>query len=465
MFRSFFTLWLLFMSPLCFAAEANAPNYTLIWAIPFIAVLLSIALGPTLFTHFWHKHYGKISLVCILLFLIPFFSFYGLPSSLSLFSHVLIEEYFPFILLTFALFTVSGGILIKGNLHGSPKLNVCILIIGTLLASIMGTTGTSMLLIRPLLRANDNRKHNAHVVIFFLFLVANIGGGLTPIGDPPLFLGFIKGVSFFWSVKHMALPVFVLSVVLLILFYLIDSYYYRREDEVYRTDKTPDSPISIEGKFNFILLVAIVASVLLSGIWKPNISFDIFGTHLQLQDLTRDSLLIIITLISVFITSKHIRQANDFNWEPILEVAKLFLAIFVTITPVIAILRLGYDGDLAALIAKVNDENQQPINMMYFWMTGVLSSFLDNAPTYLVFFNLASGDAQVMMHTMTTTLVAISAGSVFMGAVTYIGNAPNFMVRSIAIQQGINMPSFFGYMKWSVGILIPLFLILSLLLF
>lgn len=465
MSRYFLTILLLLMAPFTLATEVNGQAYNLFWAVPFIGILLSIALGPTLFATFWHHHYGKISLMWVVTFLIPFIFSFGGSAGTTLIAYALFEEYIPFIVLLLTLFTVSGGILIKGNLHGSPKLNTGILVIGTLLASVMGTTGAAMLLIRPLLRANDNRKHNVHVVVFFLFLVANIGGGLTPLGDPPLFLGFLKGVDFFWTVKHMALPVLFMSVSLLVIFYLLDSYYYHQEEEVFRRDNTPDSTIRIEGKFNFLLLIAIVGSVLLSGIWKPNVTFNILGTPVQLQNLVRDGLLIIITFISIMFTSSDIRQRNDFNWQPIVEVAKLFAAIFITITPVIAILRLGYDGDLATLIAKVNDDNQQPINMMYFWMTGSLSAFLDNAPTYLVFFNLASGDAGVMMNALATTLTAISMGAVFMGAMTYVGNAPNFMVRSIAIQQGVNMPSFFGYMKWSIGILVPLFILLSWLFF
>lgn len=462
----FLILCSFFLASNAFAAETAHTSYSLVWGIPFAGILLSIALFPLIAPTFWHHHYGKVVAIWTALFIVPFVANFGSNSTLSLLTHAVLEEYIPFIILLFSLFTVSGGILIKGNLHGSPKLNTGLLALGTVLASLMGTTGAAMLLIRPLLRANDNRKHNVHLVVFFIFLVANIGGGLTPLGDPPLFLGFLKGVDFFWTTAHMLLPVSLSAIVLLTVFYFIDSYYYKKEDEIIARDPTPDSrKVIIEGKINFILLLTVIGAVLLSGFWKPNITFDVMGTHLHLQNIVRDVLLIIIAAISLKITSTNIRQGNQFTWEPILEVAKLFIGIFITITPVIAILRAGYNGDLAALVAQVTDSNGQPINHMYFWMTGLLSGFLDNAPTYLVFFNLASGDAQALMHTMTNTLLAISMGSVFMGAITYIGNAPNFMVRSIAISQRVKMPSFFGYMKWSIGILIPLFIILSLIFF
>lgn len=456
---------LLFFSAPCFAAGNTDIHYSLTWGIPFLGILLSIALGPTLIPKIWHRYFGTITVGWILLFLIPFVINFKFAALGPLLTHAVIEEYIPFIILLLSLFTVSGGILIQGNLHGSPKLNVILLTLGTLLSSLMGTTGAAMLLIRPLIRANDNRKHNMHVIIFFIFLVANIGGGLTPLGDPPLFLGFLKGVSFLWTVNHLFVPVMFCSIILLLLFYLIDTYYYRKEDEVLKHDPTPDRSIVIKGTFNFVLLIAIVGCVLLSGIWQPNITLDIFNTDIKLQNIIRDFLLILITFISWLFTSPVIREKNDFSWEPILEVAKLFIGIFITIVPVIAILRMGNQGDLAWLVAKVTDQSGQPIDNIYFWMTGLLSGFLDNAPTYLVFFNLASGDATLLMQTLPSTLMAISAGAVFMGALTYIGNAPNFMVKSIAVNQNINMPSFFGYMKWSVTILLPLFILLSIIFF
>ncbi|MCP9760174.1 sodium:proton antiporter [Aquitalea sp. S1-19] len=446
------------------AADLDGSTLSLIWGLPFAGILLSIALFPIFAPGFWHHHFGKITAMWTVLFLVPFIAVFGFGMALSVVVHAMIAEYIPFIILLFALYTVSGGILIWGNLHGSPKLNTTILAIGTVLASIMGTTGAAMLLIRPLLKANDNRKHNVHVVVFFIFLVANVGGGLTPLGDPPLFLGFLKGVTFGWTLQHMALPVLLTSLSLLAIFFAVDSYFFAKEG-VLPVDKTKDSPIKIHGKFNFFLLAGVVGGVLLSGFWKPGISFDVMGTHWELQNIVRDVLLLMIAAVSLKLTPKQVRAGNDFNWDPILEVGKLFAGIFVTIAPVIAILKAGTDGHLAPLVHMVSDSSGAPIDTMYFWMTGVLSSFLDNAPTYLVFFNLAHGDAQTMMGPMADTLLAISMGAVFMGANTYIGNAPNFMVKAIAEQRGVKMPSFFGYMGWSICFLLPVFGILTLVFF
>ncbi|TCP15512.1 UIT6 family transporter [Crenobacter luteus] len=447
-----------------FAADLDGATLSLAWAIPFAGILLSIALFPIFAPAFWHHHFGKITAVWTALFLVPFTATFGGHTTLALVVHALLTEYIPFIVLLFSLYTISGGILVAGNLHGSAKLNTGILAIGTVLASLMGTTGAAMLLIRPLLRANDNRKHNVHVVVFFIFLVANVGGGLTPLGDPPLFLGFLKGVDFFWTVKFMALPVLVTSLALLAIFYAVDSYYFQKEGAEAR-DATPDSPIRIVGGFNLLLLVGVIGAVLLSGFWKPGVHFDVVGTPVELQNLVRDALLIALAFASLKFTPAPVRAGNEFNWDPILEVGKLFAGIFVTIAPAIAILRAGGDGQLAGLVGMVSGEDGMPIDAMYFWMTGTLSAFLDNAPTYLVFFNLAAGDATVMMTQLPQTLLAISMGAVFMGAMTYIGNAPNFMVKAIAEQRGVAMPSFFGYMLWSGVFLLPLFALLTWLFF
>lgn len=446
------------------AAEVDGARMGLLWGLPFAGILLSIALLPIVAAPLWHHHFGKITLGWTLLFVLPFSLTFGWHASLGLGVHVLLAEYLPFIILLFALFTISGGIVVEGNLHGSPWLNTRLLALGAVLASVMGTTGAAMLLIRPLLRANDNRKHTAHVVVFFIFLVANVGGGLTPLGDPPLFLGFLKGVSFAWTLQHMALPVVLLAVPLLGVFYLIDRYYYRRENEMLPEDPTPDAPLRLLGKRNFLLLAGVVLAVLMSGIWKPGMGVELLGTYVEVQNLLRDGLLVGLALLSLWLTPRSLRTANEFDWGPIVEVAKLFAGIFLTIAPVIAILRAGGEGQLAWLVASVSGAQGEPINGMYFWLSGTLSSFLDNAPTYLLFFNMAAGDAQVLMERMPQTLLAISMGSVFMGAMTYIGNAPNFMVKAIAEQRGVKMPSFFGYMGWSCAVLLPLLVVLTLIL-
>ncbi|UOO81496.1 sodium:proton antiporter [Uruburuella testudinis] len=458
---------LLLMPLLAQAADFDGASLSLTWGIPFALILLSIALFPLLAPHFWHHHFGKITAFWTLLFLVPLIMVYGFGAATHTVAHALVEEYIPFILLLLALYTISGGILVWGNLHGSPKTNTIILAIGTVLASLMGTTGAAMLLIRPLLKANDNRKHRVHVVVFFIFLVANIGGGLTPLGDPPLFLGFLKGVDFMWTVQHMLPPVFISAVILLIAFYFLDRHLYNKEDEIEATDPSPDSPLKIFGKWNFLLLAGVVAAVLMSGLWKPeHPGFEILGSTYQLQNLVRDLILLGLAGVSLAITPKQVRAGNEFNWDPILEVGKLFLGIFITIAPVLAILKAGEAGAFRGLISMVHDAGGNPINTMYFWMTGLLSAFLDNAPTYLVFFNMAGGDAQALMSgPLFHTLLAISMGSVFMGALSYIGNAPNFMVKSIAEQRKVKMPSFFGYMAWSFGILVPVFILHTLIFF
>ncbi|OXI72753.1 sodium:proton antiporter [Burkholderia cenocepacia] len=450
------------------AATLDGATLSALWGIPFAGILLSIALFPLVAPVFWHHHFGKIAAGWAIVFLAPFAVAFGAGAAFGTLVHALLEEYIPFIVLLTALYTVAGGICVNGNLHGSPKLNTAILALGTLLASVMGTTGAAMLLIRPLLRANDNRKHVVHVVIFFIFLVANAGGSLSPLGDPPLFLGFLNGVSFFWTTTHLALPMLFICVVLLTLFFALDTYFYRKggEERPAALDPTPDgAALSIDGKINFVLLAVVIALVLMSGVWKPGISFDVWGTHVALQNLVRDVALVVVTLASLALTPRSAREGNAFNWAPIEEVAKLFAGIFVTIAPVIVILRAGADGAFAQIVHLVTGPDGKPIDAMYFWATGILSSFLDNAPTYLVFFNLAGGDAQTLMTTGASTLAAISAGAVFMGANSYIGNAPNFMVKAIAESRGVKMPSFFAYLGWALVVLIPVFLLTSWLFF
>ncbi|HWH72812.1 MAG TPA: sodium:proton antiporter [Methylibium sp.] len=443
------------------AAEIDGAALGAVWGIPFAGILLSIALAPLLAPHFWHHHYGKVALAWAAAFMLPFAVLYGPALAGAAFVHAALAEYIPFIILLTALFTVAGGIHIRGNFHGSPGFNCGLMALGAGLASFMGTTGASMLLIRPLIRANDNRKHVAHVVVFFIFIVSNIGGSLTPLGDPPLFLGFLKGVDFFWTAQHIIPETLFLVVVLLGLFYAIDSHYYRKEG-VLRQDPTPDTPtFAIEGKVNLVLLGVIVALVLMSGTWKPGVEFSVFGTPVGLPQLVRDGLLIAVAVLSWFVTPKGVHERNQFDWEPMREVGKLFAGIFLTIAPVLAMLKAGSDGAFAPVVGLVTGADGQPIPAMYFWATGILSSFLDNAPTYLVFFNLAGGDPQVLMNALAPVLVAISAGSVFMGANSYIGNAPNLMVKAIAENRGIRMPSFFGYMAWSGAILIPLFVAMT----
>ena len=441
----------------------NGEGLAIFWVIPFVGILLSIAVMPLVALEFWHHNFGKISLFWAASLIVPFLINQGIEVTVYELLHVGLLEYVPFIILLLALFTISGGVMLKGTLVGTPMLNTIILFIGTALASWMGTTGAAMLLIRPLIRANEQRKNKVHIIVFFIFLVANIGGSLTPLGDPPLFLGFLKGVNFFWTTSAMFVPMLFMVVSLLLIFFGLDTYLYGKEEGI-KVDTADHQKLGLEGSFNLLLLAGVVFGVLLSGFWKPHINFEIYHVHIELQNIIRDVLLLLLTYASWILTSKEIRKANEYTWFPIIEVGKLFAGIFVTIIPAIAILKAGTKGALSSVVSSVSKDGE-PLNYMYFWLTGILSSFLDNAPTYLVFFNTALGDTMTVSDLMgqgSQTLLAISAGAVFMGANTYIGNAPNFMVKSISESSGIEMPSFFGYFfKWAVPILMPLFIIVT----
>ncbi len=441
-------------------------SLSLWWVLPFAGILLSIALFPLLAPHFWHHHYPKVSAFWALVMAVPFVFFYK-GVAIHDIAHIYIIDYIPFIILLWSLFTIAGGIYVKGTLKGSPMVNTVILVIGTILASWIGTTGASMLLIRPILRSNAWRKHKVHTIVFFIFLVSNIGGSLTPLGDPPLFLGFLHGVPFFWTMHIFPHMVFV-SLILLVLYFLLDSYYYKKEDKSLMATGEKE-PLKIEGAHNFLFLGGVIGGVLLSGLVKMG-EVNIFGIHQAIENLLKDGILILMGLISLKTTKDIIRKENEFTWAPILEVAYLFAGIFMTIIPALAILKAGESGALAILIKST----EKPAH--YFWATGALSSFLDNAPTYLTFFNSALGkfypgmtEAEAVAKLIVEKvdyLAAISAGAVFMGANTYIGNAPNFMVKSIAEESGVKMPSFFGYMfKYSIPMLVAVFVIVTLVFF
>jgi len=433
------------------------------WALPFLGILLSIASGPLLFPKFWHQHYGKIALVWSALTLAPLAAFRSPSVSLAAFVHATISDYLSFIVLLFALYVVAGGILVVGNLRGTPLFNTTMLAIGTVLASLVGTTGAAMILIRPLLRANAARLHNVHVVVFFIFLVANIGGALSPLGDPPLFVGFLRGVDFFWTTRHLLFQTALVAGVLLLVFFVVDLFFHRRDRRVqWIGEDVRPVALRIHGGINGVLLALVIVAILLSAVWKPGITFNVYGTDLELQNLLRDGALLLIAVASLTLTRNEHREVNGFSWEPILEVAKLFAGIFICIIPVLAMLRAGRSGTFGWLFDAVTLDDGRPHDVAYFWLTGLLSAFLDNAPTYLVFFELASGDAGKLMGELGSTLAALSMGAVFMGALTYIGNAPNFMVYAIAVERGVKMPSFFGYLVWSAAFLLPIFVLLTL---
>jgi len=653
---------IVFGAPLLASGGIDGATVDAWMAIPFAGILLSIAITPLVAEHFWHHNFGKIALGWAILGAGILFASFSATATIYEILHIVLLDYVPFIILLLGLFTIAGGIRIKGTLRGSPKLNTAMLLIGTILASCMGTTGAAMLLIRPLIRANAWRKRKVHLVVFFIFLVANIGGSLTPLGDPPLFLGFLRGVEFTWTlqlVEEMAIMV----VVLLPLFFIIDTMMLKKEEQQTPPAEEGDTAekFGFEGLANVPLLLCLIGAILLGSFlgntsfkdqdkfdeFKPALaawqeksdqhlaalsafsegeykkSYDAYekaldpelnaklhqhpaahahddhadehdgeehaeehdadeqGDHddehgaaahkddghdehdghdhaahadpfettkeraiaagfkpedaeyvaggpekrmaavhaameskpseeeaaalqalilLDFQrslaqtnsvraaqshdatkgitmaighnhvtvpyaNLVRDLIILLLVFISLKVTADESRKKNGFTWFPIVEVAKLFAGIFVCIIPALKMLQAGVDGAMAGVVNAVTAPDGSPINAAYFWLTGTLSAFLDNAPTYLVFFNTAGGDAQYLMTTGHDTLVAISCGAVFMGAMTYIGNAPNFMVKAIAEENEIKMPSFFGYMVWSVALLVPCFILITYLIF
>jgi Na+/H+ antiporter NhaD/arsenite permease-like protein len=454
-------------------ASSELGNALPLWSIlPFVGMLLSIAIFPLIKPHWWERHLLKVAIFWSLVFFAPFAFSFGPSAALIELIEIVLLDYLPFIVLLWGLFAVAGGIVLKGELVGTPRVNLVLIAIGALLASWVGTTGASMLLIRPVIRANRWREKKAHVVIFFIFLVSNIGGCLTPVGDPPLFLGFLRGVPFFWTMR-LAPAMLMNAVLLLALLLFIDNRLYKKELAAGRNpEASPDKePLKVEGLHNLIFLAVIVGSVILSGV-LPNhpLFYDAameqargipVYSHIVMPftGILQMALIIAAGLLSVITTKKELREANKFTWGPIKEVASLFIGIFITMIPALALLNAR--GAALGLTEP----------WQFFWATGALSSFLDNAPTYLVFMTTAGslGAAEGLLTAAGTLapglLLAVSAGAVFMGANTYIGNAPNFMVKSIAEENGIKMPSFFGYMKWSAGILIPLFIIDTLVFF
>lgn len=464
--RRCFPVALLLLAAACGEAEAAStlPGATMSWpwALPFAGLLLTIATGPLLFRHVWHRHYGKIALGWSLATLGAVAQFHGAGTAWQAFVHAIAAEFLSFIVVLFALYAVAGGILITGSRCGTPSNNTVLLAIGTGLASFVGTTGAAMILIRPLLRANEGRYYRAHTVVFFIWLAANIGGALSPLGDPPLFVGFLRGVDFFWPAQNLLSETVLVAVLVLGIFFAVETMLYRRERRQGRTVESPAPvPMGVRGLINLVFLVGVIGCILGSALWKPDIALTVFGTTLELQNLARDAALILIGLASLWLTPEEHRAANGFSWEPMQEVAILFAAIFVCIIPVLAMLDAGPNGAFASLIKLISQADGTPNDLAYFWLTGLLSAFLDNAPTYLVFFELAGGDAARLTGPLASTLTAISMGAVYMGALTYVGNAPNFMIYAIATERGIEMPSFFTYFGYALLVLGPVFVLVS----
>lgn len=439
--------------------------------IPFAGLLLCIAVMPLLKPEWWEKNQAWAVIAWSLLFIIPSIVMNGTGSTVETVLECIINDYLTFIVLLFGLFCVSGNITLEGNLAGSPAVNALFLAFGTLLSSCIGTTGASMLLVRPMIKMNSWRKRKSQIMIFFIFMISNMGGALTPIGDPPLLMGFMRGVPFFWSIHLFPILLFNMAL-LLFIFFFVDRNRYRKDiaEGLHPDISKPGVELKIEGLHNIVFLVMIVAAVILSGTLPCLPAFqdaagNVLGiTIFESVRLTFPAMIeIAIILLAAFLSFKttnvKIRTQNHFTWGAIKEVAVLFIGIFITMQPALALLKtMGPNLGIS-----------QPYEM--FWATGLLSSFLDNTPTYLVFLTTAGtlGFTSGIVTTVGTIsiriLMAISCGAVFMGANTYIGNAPNFMVKSISDENGIRMPSFFGYMGWSLAILVPVFIVDTLVFF
>ena len=423
--------------------------------IPFVVMLLTIAVAPLVAEHWWEKNRNK--LIFTLLVSIPtaiFLVCVGLGHNVQ---HQLLFDYIPFIMLLLALFVVTGGINIRGDIAATPTVNTLLLFGGWMLASFMGTTGAAMLMIRPLLQINQQRKHRVHTVLFFIALVANCGGLLTPLGDPPLFLLYLRGASFEWFFELLPQWIFV-GFVLLAIYAIVDKWLYKQEPiEHLKRDAQEQEPINVTGSINFIWLAAVIACVIfLNASYIPAMADHHAPLYLK---FLREIALLVIILLSLKTTDRKVREANHFSWEPIAEVAILFVGIFTTMTP--ALLYLNAHAPSLGL--------SEP--WQFYYSTGILSSFLDNAPTAVAFHTVASGlpvveGATYVAGIPEVLLKVISLGAVFFGAMTYIGNGPNFMVKAIAEQEGVEMPSFFGYMvKFSLVVLLPVYVLTQLIFF
>lgn len=413
----------------------HAPTFvpSLPWVLPFAALLLAVAVLPLFAARLWESNLHKLVVAAALA--APVFGLYLLHAPVTLLHAG--TDYVSFILLLGSLFVISGGVMLEGDLPATPRTNTIFLAAGALLASFVGTTGASMLLIRPLLQTNRERHHVVHTVVFFIFLVSNVGGSLTPLGDPPLFLGYLVGVPFTWTLR--LAPVWALTVGLLLgVYWAWDRRAYARETKGDRQrDRLEVRPLRLAGRENLALLLGVVAAVAF------------------LQAPWRELVMLALALASLRRTPRDLRQANRFSFGPILEVAALFAGIFVTMLPALDLLRARGSA------LGVSEPWQ------YFWATGLLSSFLDNAPTYMTFLALAQGQALTpeVVGVPHAVLEAIAAGAVFMGANSYIGNGPNFMVRAIAEERGVPMPSFGGYLLYSGGVLLPVFALVTLVFF
>lgn len=434
------------------------------WGIPFAGLLVTIALAPVVAPRVWHRHYAKVAVLWALAFVVPAVIVLGPAGAFGAVLGAVLHEFLPFLALMGALFVVAGGIRITGTPHATPAVNLTLLAFGTILASIIGTTGAALLVIRPLVRANRHRRHATHVFVFFIFLVANVGGALSPLGDPPLLLGYLKGVPFLWPTEHLLLPTLIVAGGLLAMFHAIDRIVGDGPARDAKALEPELEKLGLDGRVNVFLLILIVGIVLLQSHWRSELGVDTLGVRWSLSDIVGDGLLVWLAGISLLVTRPQTRRANEFAWRPMIEVAWLFGAIFITLVPMSAMIGEGLKGPAGPLFARLFSGGA-PDNALFFWLSGLLSAVLDSAPAYLVFFGFAGGHAQPLIHAAPRTLLAISAGTVYFGAMTYVGNAPNFMVRSIVESYGIRMPSFIMYVIWAAACLLPWLLLVDVLYF
>jgi Na+/H+ antiporter NhaD/arsenite permease-like protein len=435
-----------------------------LWAVPFLGLLLTIAGAPLLAVRHWHRHYPIWTALWSLAFLVPATGLDRPETVLEVLLETMLLHYLPFILLLGALFTVAGGLRVTGVPQGGPAVNTALLAIGAVLASFVGTTGAAMLMIRPLIRANRHRRYRAHIIVFLILLVANVGGALTPLGNPPIFLGFLAGVPFPWTLTHLWAPTLLMAGGLLASFYALDLYFVRRARRADPAVLPEIEKLGLEGTVNLPLLALVIVAVLLRAFWPSPPALSLFQVRWDAAALVGDALLVAAALLSLALTPAETRRRNDFDWEPMIEVAILFGGIFITIIPVMAMIAAGPAGPAAPLFDRLMSGGV-PNDPLFYWATGLLSAVLDNAPTYLVFFGFAGGDAGRLIADLPRTLAAISAAAAFFGALTYTGNAPNLLIKRLAEQQGVAMPDFFRYIGWAVACMLPWLLLAQLIFF
>lgn len=515
-------------------AAQQAPlgaRISLAWGLPFVGVLLSVVLVPLLAPHFWRDHLGKLAAFWATLFLLPFALAHGAGVAVDAVLGVYVARFIPLIVVLWSAYVIAGGVRLRGRLRGTPVVNTCILALGALLASWIGPAAASLLLIGPLIRANAWRQKKAHLVVFLIFLVANIGGSLTPLGDRALSVGYERGVPFDWASGAMLAPMLACVGALLVLFFVIDRTLLRRETTRRAPDDGSEQRLGLEGGLNLLLLGGIVVAVLYSGLESRGELYwdqarfdrgrgvvtvaetDLTSALLQVRaaaaedragrvdallvaratvhglraaafrdavkgwrltdrviwpfiDIVRDGCILLMGVLSLLLGARSRKRTGGITWAPLLEAGKLFGAIFVTLAPVIAILQAGALGELGWLAKAVTGPDGRPVDGVCFWLVGALSSVMDSTPVYLAFVDMAGAGPSALAVEFPKALMAISAGAVFMGGLTYIGSAHNLVLRSMAVEAGISMPSFLGYLlKWSLPILAPIFWVVSLIWF